>query len=59
MHLKPEQLMDYFDNLWLPDQAAAIEAHIARCDECADSARRVFEARYWVDSWSIKNPRGF
>ena len=56
-HLTPDQLSDYFDNLWLPEMTAAIETHLATCDECATLARRVFEAGALIDSWTTKSKK--
>jgi anti-sigma factor RsiW len=57
-HLTPDQLSDYFDNLWLPEMTAAIEQHLAKCDECAALARRIFEAQGLIDSWTAKKQKG-
>jgi hypothetical protein len=40
--LTNEQLVDYFDKKWLPEQTRLIELHIAECDVCAAAATNVF-----------------
>ena len=50
-HLNTEQLVDYFDRMWLPEQEREIECHLATCDECAARAYKVFEAIALLAQW--------
>lgn len=54
-HLTSEQLVDYFDGKWLPEQEREIEWHIRFCDECAKASRDVWVALGVFDSWTAKS----
>jgi len=55
--LTAEQLLDYFSNKWLPEQAAAIERHISKCDKCAGLAKEVRETDLALEQLSVTNLR--
>lgn len=54
VHLKPEQIVDYFSSLWTLDQEKAIEVHLAACDSCATLARAIYLEQYVLDEWTAE-----
>lgn len=57
IHLNSEQLVDYYDSRWLPEQQAAIEIHLATCDPCAQIASKVFNTLCLANGWSAREQR--
>lgn len=53
-HLDSDQLVDYFNREWLPEQEAAIEIHLANCEMCAQRASAVFEVLGLTESWTAR-----
>jgi hypothetical protein len=53
-HLTAEQLVDYFEGKWLPEQEVAIEIHFANCAICAEAAHRVFDVGAIYNRWTNK-----
>lgn len=56
-HLDNEQLVDYFAEVWTPDQERMIEAHLAGCEQCSQSARQLYAEIEAFDGWSAQKHR--
>jgi hypothetical protein len=52
VHIRDEELLDYYEEK-LPDtQQRLIEEHLARCDDCTRTAREVYAFHETWDSWT-------
>lgn len=56
-HLTIEDLVDYFDKGVSADLEERIEIHIARCDDCAERARRAHALCGTWANWNAKSHR--